>query len=499
MKYLILPFALLILGCGSVVEEVEKEVEHQSETSISEGKPVVEIRKYKDFDAFYASIVFLGEDVPTVEYRDQLDYEHPKKGIVEFYPKKYYDRHSKNQEVLRGKLEEISKSTQVFWVGEEALPESVSIHNYLHEEIESHSPNARRVINASEKEGVAVDPSVVTEDAYLLYAYTLLGEYDKANSLEQEMCDNTEVGCPEKVDLVVSGRVTDEAGGALSGVTLAVLNYEKEFVSDEEGVLEAIISVRNPDKIRVRLSKQGYADAFLDEYVITAFGESAKMDFSVVLLKPVGVVKVDIGGVGVEVLGSDGSVVVSSVDEGIEVDVMEEFSFVLQKDSIFTKDGSQYKGLADIEVFYFSNGDEIKDSFLGLDIVSEGFDLLDAGLVSFGMPYIKVLGSDGERLAIQKKSPIVVTGFMRNYANNKGLPEFFTKAEWEAIYEYGKASSESFPITWSVTEDLLGRTESEGSFGLLWNLRQDLGVWEPSKYKILNLEGDFQTNFYTHE
>jgi len=490
--------AFFFLGCGSVDDSVnDKGTVSPVEKSAQKQDPVADVVGFKNFEAFYNSIVFRGGDTPALDYADELDYEHIKNGAGVLYPRKYYKRHKKNAKKLNSKLKELRRSTQVFWIGEKMRPKAAGTHDYLHDRTEGYTPNARRVITElKEKDSTSLNPD---EKDRLLYGYTLLAEYEKASELDEEICADASKSCPERVDLIIKGQVKDAEGNPLSGVTLSVLNYDKDFVSDPLGMLNATVSVRSPDKVRVRLSKRGYSDAFWDQNVITAFGEPGRMDFSVILEKPLGVLKLNFGASNLEALESSGAVTSELIDGDLKVVLEDKFSFYLSPDSVFSDEGMPYKGLVDLELFYFSNQNQRVGSFSRLDMISNEHDVFDQVVEVFGMPYLKFTGEDGQRLAILKKKPIIIEGFLLNYVGEKGLPAFFTRSEWEKMYDYGNTAKEVLPIDWSVTEKLLGSTKDKGAFGLFWNLRQDAGVWTSSKFQIVNMQGDIKTQFYTHE
>lgn len=454
---------------------------------------------YGNFNEFYSSIVFKDGVSPKAEFKDQLFYDSlGDDGIREISPRKFYSKNKTNEQALEDMIAELAEVTQVFPLGAEHTPLSAKIHNQLSVEGEDGVLGARKSV---ERLGDKDPKDLSKEEAQeLAYAYSVLAEYKSANKLVSQVCKDKEK-CVGKIRLNLMGKVVDESGKPVKGAQIQLLNQpnnpKAKSLTDKDGMAKISVVVRNPEKIRARVSKEGYSDAFMSDYVVMELDKEYDIEFTRKIFAAHGSAELNLSKGKKGILKTDG-VTIEFKDDAFEIQTEGATTYTLKDGQVKDAKGKPYKGKVKLEVFDFIDQESILDEFLRVDVVSDEWTNIGNQFLTFGMPYFTLRDTQGNPLEVSAADPVLLQTNYNKLPGKTGKPDFFTDAEWKKLVAYSSASKEALPLNRDTIFEAIGKEpENPPPFPTWWVLRRDSGVWEPAPFKLLNEQGDMLAESYT--
>ena len=453
-------------------------------------------------EEFVSLITFEDGGRITMEKSEGFDYVLPgERDIYHFSPSRFYEKNQKREDVLRKKIAFFLKARElggtVRTLKEAELPDTLKVHNQLHivnADGENEFKKVRDGLEAHLKDGT------ITKDqmTQLSYIYTLEGDYEKTSALDAKNCRKNKERCTRTTEIVVKGTVRDQKGRLVSGASVYVLNYPNELPrkTNEKGVFNFKVKTKYPEKIRLRVSKNSYASAYNDFYVLSG-GKGQERNLEFVINQSQGTVVVDTKNPKISV-GDKGDVVkVAKIGKGVFTIQTNVSTYKIPYNAIVTEKGKVFKGKASIYVYEFDRSSNI-ENLLRVDARSsrEGKIWLGRSLVTFGMPYLQIFAVDsGEELFIDQSNPAKIhVKIPEMQALRKGDPTVgykgLTTKDLEKLVAYSARSKTGITRQYLLDNDL-------AQFPIWWMLDQKRGIWDTVPFRLLDTDGLLEASYYS--
>ncbi len=434
-------------------------------------------------------------DIPHISERDLLNGfwyvytdEYGNEHVLYFDPE-YLARKGLSDEEIKMLYDrlvqsEVSPPESMKLVAESDLPPELQFHNKVY----SFGVEGKTEDMLTSLELLLESGEYTAEDLFkLAYLYELEGRYNERDSIYAKSCLEFGTKCTsEDVLVTIQGEVLDTAGNPIADAVVGVLSKDgiTPVTTDSEGNYKIIVPVRELQKVRLRALKEHYSDGITDFIVITDKRKNYTVD-DIIIEEAVIVVYVNTntktvtGAGGARRQGDDFFI---TTTEG---------QWKIPFDSIIRKTGDIYSG--DLTVYVYEwIGDSAPSSLLQLDVFGGGQGFVSDAFLSFGMPYIQFVATDGEELHVESANPMELTHRMAILSpEHRTIAERpLTDTDMQLLLDASKKAG--YPVTYDLLQNL----------GMVyvppfWVLDRIRGVWDNVGFKVINKDGLVKVPFYT--
>ena len=469
--------------------------------------------RVKNLTDFAARLKFKNGDRPNKnDLQNGFYYSQIDETGAEFFPpvKIFWQKNKRNSEVLQRAIFLIgnSEKRKINKISVENLPKKISEPAKILNEITKNPGNFQQKFSELQKK--FDDKKIKSQEmSNLSFLHEMAGNYKMAQKIDEKNCRENKIRCEKKSEIRVSGKILDEKNQPIAGAEIEILNFPGEiFESDKNGKYDFLLKTKAPQKIRLRVKKQGFGNGFANFYVLiegtgsraidfilSAAHGKVEIDFSKKEKKSAGILKNLMAAAEDFSATATGGVRNFEMDDTNQKIILEtekngelQSTYFIPYDSIRDDCNRKYNGKVSIEVFEYGNEDsnqianllqnDIKeDSEAGIALLNERY------MLTVGMPRIKFYAENGNELFVYRQGQMMeVKTKIKNLAALKaGLNgmEPLTDAQINLAINGGADKLDNFP-KWFVLSD-------------------DTGVWDFLNFEVEKIGADIFIigDFYT--
>lgn len=386
----------------------------------------------------------------------------------------------------RIKVSRIIPRNNMRFVREEELPSIVQFHNGIYS-FSSRVDSKEVKIHLEDK---LSENDYTSNDLFELeYLSGLEGNYGEKDKLAERNCKEFGQRCSnENIDIKIIGKVVDGKNNPIQSVKIEILGKDGvQAFTDNKGMFDFLIKVKEMEKIRIKASKRNFSDGVSD-FVVLNKEKKEYISEKIILESPIEIVTIDSVAktiTGIENFIKDGDKFVIKTPQSV---------YEIPFNSLLESDGSVYSGEADVYLYEFTK-ETMPDSLRAVDTFDQVIGYAGNLMETFGMPYIQFFTPKGQELQVRKSNPINLRYRIFHikdvFEDSYGTHKPFTKDDMKLLIDISKERS-GYPIDrkFLISTKLF-------NFPAWWVFDRDNGVWNNEGMKVLDEDGLIETIFYT--
>ncbi|PCI24372.1 hypothetical protein COB57_05145 [Candidatus Peregrinibacteria bacterium] len=338
------------------------------------------------------------------------------------------------------------------------------------------------------------------------------GDYKEVEKLAKKNCRQHKTMCEKEIKTRFSGKVVDVDEKPLEGATISFLPDNTSVVTDENGEFSIDVEMYDHIKGRLKIEKEGYMQGFAP-HVFDEISHDKNIKRVFTLEKAEGQFSIDTKKETIE-----GGAVIG----GEYVIKTSRSTYTIPKNAFYTEDGKEYKGKLTGYFFEFTRESNL-DQVLANDTLNEHKEMIGDFMLSAGMPYVILRGETDELVYISSKvpaklaykiqhmdmykvqingakTPLDILNFLIKVSNHFGFipnTDFVFEEDDMIILQRYPILQQTLNQEYPITNALLQEFVLDYDIPAWLTLDQSNGVWRSEGFKMLNIEGDIETLFYS--